>query len=107
MNAASRPALACPEEVMDVLGQDERILMGRNRRGFRIKIFAPGRGLFGVTAPDYNRLKGHFGDQCNFLPFTEAQITAIPPLTCHTSAKTLASCPILKGQTRRTTAAFS
>lgn len=107
MNAASRSALACPEEATGALGQDEQILMGRNRRGFRMKLSATGRDLFGVTAPDYNRLKGCFSDQCNFSLFIDAQIATIPPLACQESAKILASCPILKGQTRRTAAAFS
>lgn len=107
MNAASRSALARPEEATGALGQDERILMGKNRRGFRMKLFATGRDLFGVSAPDYNRLKGCFGEQCNFSLFIDAQMATTPPLTCHESAKILASCPMLQGQTRGTAAAFS
>lgn len=72
-----------------------------------MKLFATGRDLFGVTALDYNRLGGRFGDQRNFSLFIDDQVTTIPPLACRKSAKILASCPILKGQTGRTAAAFS
>lgn len=67
-----------------------------------MKLFATGRDLFGITALDYNRLKGRFGDQCNFSLFIDAQVATILPLTCRKSAKILASCPILKGQTQGT-----
>lgn len=72
-----------------------------------MKLFATGRDLFGVPAPDYGRLKGRFVGQCNFSLFVDAQIATIPPLTCHKSANTRASCPTFKGQTRRAAAAFS
>lgn len=69
--------------------------MGRNRC-FRMTLFAPGRDLFGITAPDYNRVKGCFREQYNFSLLIDSQTATVPPLTCHKSAKILASCPIIK-----------
>lgn len=92
---------------MDVLGQEERTLMGRSRRGLGMKLFfTTGRDLCGLIAPDYNRLKACFGDQCKFSLFIDHH-NPTSHMPCHESAKILASCLILKGQTTRRAAAFS
>lgn len=80
--------------------------MGRNRC-FSMNLFAPGRDIFGFTAPDYNRVKGCFREQYNFSLLIDSQIATIHPLTCHKSAKNSCKQPNNQGQIKHTASPFS